>query len=979
MFKKYTKILPLGFNNMSIKMNKITKLAGAASVLFLTACGGDIKTDTNLQAVDPSKPNVQAVDEKYKDSDWRLVWNDEFNGTEVDTNNWNFEVNCEGGGNQELQCYTDSPNNALVSDGTLKIIAKLNDGAVGEDDDFTSARLTTQNKGDFQYGRIEMRAKLPMGQGSWPAFWMMPTDSVYGGWPKSGEIDIMEAVNLGALREDGTAETNIYGTLHYGAGPGSNSSGAAYSSEINPATQFNNYAVEWQEGEIRWYFNDILFATQRQSKLSLSSTGETVGLSHRGWYAELYDIVTGELKTNYSAAPFDQDFFIILNLAVGGAWPVSFNEGGVDTSAFADAGQTFEVDYVRVYECSANRATGRGCETIAPGYATDVADGGLLVEGQAPSPSLNPGEANPITIFDDVLNKNWAAWDCCGGSIPALVADDEDHGDVYQFEVQNGNEGTVFGFITRSLFLSQDPTVGASASPHNALGMIENGYITFDLKVTSPPLNSDSIWKFKVEADEANGGEWEADLIEFGPAPIVDVWATYQVPLQEVANAGVDLTLLDVLMVFPTWQTGDGAVFRMDNVAIQSGEEASGPVFAEFTEGFGGASIAGNTYTYPLGSEVWGGFANTNASIYPLNLTHGGTLTFTASIPQGGTDTSIRFVFENAPFPDVEPNFTTANVNISGNQARTYTVAIRPQDTDNTYSSFLMYINAAGNSVNIKDIMIETNNHAAMEAFGNSTLDASTSTFTHPSNAEVWAGFANTNAELYPFNFALGGKITFTGAIPSGGSSVAVNFRFEKNPFPDVDPAFSTKNVTVSGLTETTYTVYIPPQDATNTFSSLLLYLVERDSGVIIKNIIVTQNEHVAVWEGFGGASIDSDSSTFNFPANSEVWGGFANTNTSFYPLNFAAGGRIEFSAALPVGALNTSVRFLLEKNPFPDVEPSYATDSVTISGTNFSSYVVDIPPQSAQNTFSSFLLYLNDNDSPVIIKDLVITADRVQ
>ena len=966
---------------MSIKINKITTIAGAASVMVLSACGGDVETNTDINAVDVSQPSVQPVGQEYADSDWRLVWNDEFDGSTIDTSNWNYEINCDGGGNEELQCYTDSAENAYVSDGTLKIVAKLNEGATGEDDDFTSARLTTQNKNDFQYGRIEMRAKLPQGQGSWPAFWMMPTDSVYGGWPKSGEIDIMEAVNLGAMREDGTPETNVYGTLHYGAGPGSDFSGASYSFDTSPADDFNTYAIEWQEGEIRWYVNNELFATQRQSALNVSSTGEVVGLTHRGWYAELYDIATGELETNYTAAPFDQDFFLILNVAVGGTWPASVNETGVNTSFFEGAGQALEVDYVRVYECAIDSTTGKGCETIAPGYETDVADGGFLVEGQAPSPSLSGGGANPITIFDDELNVNWAAWDCCGGSTPALVADDEDRGNVYQFAVENGNSGTVFGFITRSEFLSPDPTVGASASPHNALGMIENGYVTFDLKVTSAPLDADAEWNFKIEADGNSGSsnEWAALLTEFGDAPIVDEWMTYQIPLQAVADAGVDLTLLDVIMVFPTWGMGDGAVFRMDNVAIESGEEASGPVYAEFTEGFGGATVDGNAYTYPIGAEVWGGFANTNTDMYPLNFEHGGLLTFTASVPEGAADTDIRFVLENAPFPDVDPFFTTETVTISGTQLQTYTVNIAPQEAANTYTSFLLYINEAGNTVNIQDVKVETNNHATMEGFGNASVDAATSTYIFPSNAEVWGGFANVNADLYPFNFATGGKVTFTASIPSGESDVALNFRFEKNAFPDVDPAFSTETATVSGLTERTYTVYIEPQDAENTYSSFLLYLVDQDSPVVIKNIIVSQNEDVASFEGFGGAEFDVASSEYNFPSGSEVWGGFANTNESAYPLNFAAGGRIEFSAALPVGAAATSVRFLFEKNPFPDVDPSFGTDSVTISGTTLTRYVVDIPAQDAANTYSSFLMYLNENDAPVIIKDLVVTADRAQ
>lgn len=552
---------------MKNRMTNFTKLGAVLSVLTLTACGGGTETKTDLNAVNPSAP----VD------DWRLVWSDEFDGTAINADNWTHEVNCLGGGNQEKQCYTDSAENSSVSGGMLKIVAKQ--AADGAEQPYTSARMTTQNKVDIQYGRVEMRAKLPKGQGSWPAFWMMPTDSVYGGWPKSGEIDIMEAVNLGAARADGTEEKSIYGTIHYGAGPGSDFSGNSHSPTTSPADSFNTYAIEWQEGEIRWYFNNVLYATQRQSKLRTTGDGTVLGLSHRGWYAELYDIATGQLGTDYSPAPFDQDFFMILNVAVGGQWPEGVNEGGIDASAFAE-GQTLEVDYVRVYKCSADPDTGRGCETVAPGYDIDTADGGMLVEGRAPAPTLVAGAPNPITIFDDEININWVAWDCCGGSTPGLVADDTERGNVYEFAVQNGNDGTVFGVITRSAFLSSDPTSPSRATPHNALGMIDGGYITFDMKVMTAPTSPDSVWKFKIEADEAAGGAWEADLTTFGDAPVVGQWTTYRIPLQDVADNGVDISLIDVLMVFPAWMTGADAVFRLDNIAIL--QDTAGVSYPEF-------------------------------------------------------------------------------------------------------------------------------------------------------------------------------------------------------------------------------------------------------------------------------------------------------------------------------------------------------------------------------------------------------------
>ena len=161
------------YNNIMKK----SPIAALFLTLGLVGCGGDdVKTNSNFDAIDPSEPV----------SDWQLVWSDEFNGDEIDDRKWSFEVNCLGGGNQEKQCYTDSEANAYVSEDTLKIVALP--AAEGAEQPYTSARINSRLKGDFKYGRIEVRAKMPFGQGAWPAVWMMPTDSVYGGWPKSGEI-----------------------------------------------------------------------------------------------------------------------------------------------------------------------------------------------------------------------------------------------------------------------------------------------------------------------------------------------------------------------------------------------------------------------------------------------------------------------------------------------------------------------------------------------------------------------------------------------------------------------------------------------------------------------------------------------------------------------------------------------------------------------------------------------------------------------
>lgn len=220
-------------------------------------------------------------------NEWRLAWQDEFNGDQVDPAKWDFVVNARGGGNNELQYYIT--NNAMVRDGALIIEARQETytGAAGTRK-FTSSRLRTKDRGDWKYGRFEIRAKLPKGQGIWSAIWRLPTDSGYGGWPHSGEIDIMELI--------GQQPRTTPGTLHYTsperkhAYRGTNTVLAAGIF----ADAFHVFGLEWEPGAICWYLNGQLFQTQ---------TNWTSG-------------------ANSFPAPFDQPFHLILNLAVGGNWLV---------------------------------------------------------------------------------------------------------------------------------------------------------------------------------------------------------------------------------------------------------------------------------------------------------------------------------------------------------------------------------------------------------------------------------------------------------------------------------------------------------------------------------------------------------------------------------------------------------------------------------------------------------------------------------
>jgi beta-glucanase (GH16 family) len=313
-------------------------------------------------AIKRGKMTFNGTLQQEKSGDWQLVWNDEFNGNSIDSSKWNTATDCSGGGNDEQQCYTDRDLNVSVSNGVLELTA-LRETFTGPAEDggwttatitqpYTSGKLTTFYKGDWKYGRFEIRAKLPSGQGTWPAFWMLPTYWVFGGWPASGEIDIMEAVNLSTLSDewnavDGEIERRIYSTLHYGAEWPDNQYSAWYyklPEGANPADDYHVYAIEWEDGEIRWYVDGIHYATQTSD----------------GWYSQYLD-EAGNLITGAGSAPFNQDFHLILNLAIGGSWATNVNEFGIDESIFP---QTLSVDYVRVYNCPVDPETGKGCATI---------------------------------------------------------------------------------------------------------------------------------------------------------------------------------------------------------------------------------------------------------------------------------------------------------------------------------------------------------------------------------------------------------------------------------------------------------------------------------------------------------------------------------------------------------------------------------------------------------------------------------------
>ncbi len=252
-------------------------------------------------------------------------------------------------------------------------------------------------------------------------------------------------------------------------------------------------------------------------------------------------------------------------------------------------------------------------------------------------------------------------------------------------------------------------------------------------------------------------------------------------------------------------------------------------------------------------------------------------------------------------------------------------------------------------------------------AFGGAVVDGTTYSF--PSGAEGWAGFANNNGELYPITLAEKKKLTFTAAAAAG--DVNVYFRFERLPYPDVEPSYNTTQVTVSGAEEKSYSVDLPAQGS-NTFSSVLMYIVERDLAVTVKDAKIEEiSPYASFTEAFGGATVDG--TTYTFPSGAEGWAGFANMNTDLYPMTLATGAAITFKGSAV--ADDVDVRFRFERLPYPDVEPSFNSTAVTVTGSTEAEYTICVPAQDAANTYSSFLMYLDTRDAGVNVKDVKVTA----
>lgn len=287
---------------------------GKASVTYTSSGTYRIKVtaygpeNTSAVATKDVEVVVAGSNDGYTSADsypgMKLVWKDDFSGTELNTTDWTFEIGngVDGWGNAELQYY--KKENTSVKNGLLTITAKKE--AFGGYQ-YTSSRIKTQNQKAFKYGRIDIRAKLPKGQGIWPALWMLGANIETVQWPFCGEIDIMELVGGGPGKDN-----TVYGTIHFDDnGTYANLSKPYALSNGDFSQKFHVFSVLWDESKITWFVDDVAFHTQ--------------------------DI------TSAARTEFHEPYFLLINLAVGGRWPGSPDA----TTVFP---QQLMVDYVRVFQ-----------------------------------------------------------------------------------------------------------------------------------------------------------------------------------------------------------------------------------------------------------------------------------------------------------------------------------------------------------------------------------------------------------------------------------------------------------------------------------------------------------------------------------------------------------------------------------------------------------------------------------------------------
>ncbi|MGB1309781.1 MAG: family 16 glycosylhydrolase [Leucothrix sp.] len=472
---------------------------------------------------------------------WQLEWIDDFDGTRVNKNNWTSQI--QANYNNEVQCYTDDDTSAIknydVSNGTLKIIArKRANNCVGLNGALKS----------WTSGRLNSKDKREFLYGRIESRIRFNTLKA-GTWPAFWMLE-------NRIKEHPIANDNdTIGWPNPGAG------------EID--------VWEWYANEGNSYITNFFNSSNCGSKVLYNYPNGATDVLQWHTYAMEWDANTIQFfmddslvatQNIASCAQYKEPMFALLNVAIGG------DLGGAIDSTLDTA--TMEVDYIA--HCSKTTSNSRTiCNPNSTVTETVVAD--------------------DLSIFNTTESSSWAAWDCCSGTNPTVVMDDAAHAEVMEFNI-NGN--TVVGFISRS------PSA-ANSAPFNASSFMANGTVEFDLKMTAAPTaGGDPAWKLKIES---GGGPNHAEVnlsssVEGHALPVLNTWQHYSFKLSDLAAAGLNIGSIDLLMVFPSWGMGDGAVFRIDNVEIVSNAPQTGtstapatPATSGTSSGSGGGGGGGHT------------------------------------------------------------------------------------------------------------------------------------------------------------------------------------------------------------------------------------------------------------------------------------------------------------------------------------------------------------------------------------------------
>ena len=492
------------------------------AAVLVTACGGGADSP---EVDEPFFPSAE--------DEWELVWSDEFDGDTLDAGNWEAQigdgsdVGLDRWGNNEQQWYL--AENASVADGYLTITARREEVTPGFP--YTSARIRTANKFDFEYGKVEVRAKAAPGQGLWSAVWMLPTDSPYGVWAGSGEFDIMEVVN------PGTANERVFLTAHHGFQWPLNQQAGMDIELDDPGGEFHTYSIEWTSDAIHWLVD-----------------GEhlmTVGADH--YYSYYY----GGLQTGYlsggSSAPFDVPFHVLVNLAVGGFLPGSV--------AQSDIPSEMVVDYVRVYQCSYGEEGGKGCNSN--------------IDRNLDRPGAQEPFQDEFPLYGDAAE--FLSWTVAGESVTRELAVNsfwDNNGSLSWMETPVDGRGTVIEVITSSMGNISISAVDGEEIELFGFGNNPNwweihaGELKFDMYIDSQSTDLESEIAIKMDSGYPALGY---KMLSLGDLPH-DQWFTVSVPVHELLqNSGErPLNTSEIISIFVLEPTSYARVM-VDDISLKCG------------------------------------------------------------------------------------------------------------------------------------------------------------------------------------------------------------------------------------------------------------------------------------------------------------------------------------------------------------------------------------------------------------------------